>query len=89
MDFWTDIDTWIEAGEKLIIGGDWNRNVYDKNMRDEFASRGRRPVITSQHAGAPETYSDGSYPIDEIFATDSLEIHKCGFLEHGANKSDH
>ena len=26
-DFWTQVDKWIEDGNQLIIGGDWNSNV--------------------------------------------------------------
>ena len=56
-----------------------------------FEARNLIPVVTGgRHSGAPpETYNDGSYPIDECFASPSLNIKKCGYLRHGDNGSDH
>ena len=49
------------------------------------------PVITGgRHSGdPPETFNNGSYPIDECFATADLKINKCGFMRHRDNGSDH
>ena len=33
MDFWSEVEEWRANGESLIIAGDWNRNIYDKNMQ--------------------------------------------------------
>ena len=56
-----------------------------------FEARNLIPVVTGgRHSGKhPETYNDGSYPIDECFASSSLTIKKRGFLRHGDNGSDH
>ena len=35
-DFWSEIDTWLEAGELLLIGGDWNQDVYCNNLKNKF-----------------------------------------------------
>ena len=89
-DLWTCIDKWSSDGEQLIIGGDWNENVYNQTLIDNFQDKSLFPVITKQHQQmAPETYNGGSRPIDEFFASPSLKISACGYLEHGRVNSDH
>ena len=84
------MEQWQDNGESLIIAGDWNRNIYDNQLKQEFEQRGLYPAITSSHKEtAPETYCDGSYPIDEIYVTQDLQVTSSGYLEHGQNKGDH
>ena len=75
--FWKEVDEWYSNGVKLIIGGDWKRNVYNKQLKSEFQQRDMIPAITPQHTlRAPETYCDGSYhPIDKIYVSQELNIH--------------
>ena len=87
---WTCIDKWLYDGEQLIIGRDWNENVYNTSLLDNFQRRILFPVITSNHKQtAPETYNGGSRPIDEFFASPTLNISACGYMEHGRVNSDH
>ena len=89
-DFWTEVDSWIENGEQILVGGDWNEDVYNEELVQKFSERNMIPVITTKHQDkAPPTYNNGSYPIDEFFATQSLQIESCGYLEHGRNTGDH
>ena len=89
-DFWSTVDEWLAAGEQLIISGHWNQNIYSKSLVKEFEDRSMIPVITKTHEEvAPPTYNNGSYAIDEIFASSSLQIEACGYLEHGQNTGDH
>lgn len=88
-DFWREIDSYIEAGEKLVICGDWNNDLRDTEFLKPFQDRQLVPVSTTRHPNAPATFSDGSYPIDDIFVSSSLEVTACGFLEHGRNNGDH
>lgn len=90
-DFWKEVDKWIADGEALVINGDWNQDVQSPALVKAFEARNLLPVITGgRHQGKPpETYNNGSYPIDECFASSSLNIKKCGFLRHGDNGSDH
>ena len=37
----------------------------------------------------PVIHNNGSYVIDEIFASETLDITRVGYLEHGPNLSDH
>ena len=90
-DFWTDIDKWLEDGEQLvIISGDWNTDVTKDNFLEDFEKRELVPDMSSIHGeNLPETHNNGSHPIDDIFVSQTLEIHAAGYLEHGATLSDH
>ena len=89
-DFWETVDKWIANGEQLIIAGDWNTNVTKEKFLEEFAKRELIPVMSTSHGkDLPETHNNGSYPIDEIFISKTLDVQAAGYLEHGATTSDH
>ena len=89
-DFWRQLDVWTANGEQILVGGDWNEDIYSPNLLHRFEERNMLPVITRNHKDkAPPTYNHGSYPMDEFFASASLKIHKCGYIEHGTNTGDH
>lgn len=84
-DFWAQIDEWLENGEQLVIGGDWNADV-TKPWIGEFKKRLLLPVITEKNkVDIPSTHNNGSYAIDEVFASATLGIKAAGFLEFGTN----
>ena len=84
------VDTWLEDEEQLVIAGDWNKDV-TKDWIEEFKKRQLLPAITGKHQNeeVQATYNDGSYPIDEIFASSTLAIENAGYLEFGQGQSDH
>ena len=89
-DFWTQIDKWLEKGEQLVIGGDWNCKVTDEKFIAPFKDRELLPINSTRHGpNLPPTHNNGSYAIDEIFASKTLDIRGSGFLPHGSNLSDH
>ncbi len=88
-DFWDTIDKWLEKGEQLIIGGDWNTNITNKKFLEPFIARNLIPSIKSRHANLPATVNRGSEPIDEIFVSSTLKITASGYLDHGQNSADH
>lgn len=89
-DFWQDIDSWLEAGEQLIICGDWNVDVRSKNFLRPFRERNLIPSITNKHGNSgPGTHNRGSDPIDEIFISQTLQVTKAGYLAHGEGIGDH
>ena len=89
-DFWIAIDSYLENGEKLIICGDWNEDLYNQEFFKEFKNRNLIPAVITEHTSrAPPTHANGSVPIDEIFVSASLDIQACGFLEQGRNGGDH
>ena len=80
-DFWEQIDHWIEDGDQLIIGGDWNSNVSTYVFLKDFIKRELIPVNSSRHGNElPPTYNNGSYAIDEVFVTKSLEVKGSGIF---------
>ena len=89
-DFWSAIDEWIENGEQLIIGGDWNTNTTCNKFLEPFKSRNLVPCVQSRHGlELPATHNNGKDPIDEIFISNTLTLTSSGYLEHGHNTSDH
>ncbi len=91
IDFWADVDEWLANGEELVIMGDWNSNVVDSFVLDEFEARGLRPAVTGRHdtSTVPPTHQKGKFAIDEAFLTPGLEVRKSGFLKPGHLPSDH
>ena len=39
--------------------------------------------------GTSQTNTRGSQTIDEIFASETIDIYKCGYLDYGVIQSDH
>jgi hypothetical protein len=89
-DFWKAVDTWLEEGDELVIGGDWNIDVTRPAFLRPFHQRGLIAAITSSHS-APfaSTHSRGTRPIDEIFTTPGIDITACGYMEFGTGVGDH
>ena len=92
--FWTDltkeIDKWIQEGDQLILGGDWNIDVRKEQFQQRFRERNLIPAIISRHGKeGPGTYNNGSAPIDEIFISSTLSVIACGYLDHGSTMGDH
>ena len=82
LDFWSEIDKWLEKGERLVVGGDWNRRINDEKFIKEFEQRGMIPAIADRFPDdIPETYSGGSYPIDEIFVSKSKQLKQCRYIK--------
>ena len=48
-DFWKQIDEWLDNGEQLIVGGDWNRDVTKSQFLQEFKNRKLVPAISTKH----------------------------------------
>jgi exonuclease III len=89
-DFWHQVDSWLSEGDQLIISGDWNEDIRTEKFLAEFEKRNLIPAIYTAHGpDLPETYNNGSKPIDEIFVTSSLSVKNCGYLEHGETLGDH
>ena len=90
-DLWEQIRLWSDNGDQLLLYRDWNQDVRKQALLDQFAEFNLVPAIISQHdpTTAPETYSGGREPIDEIFASVTLGVTKAGYLEHGSSQGDH
>ena len=89
-DFWTQIDEWLDKGDNLIIGGDWNHDVRKDDFLQDFKNRNLIPAVINKHGiNGPETYNRGRSPIDEIFVSSTMVVQKAGYLEHGEGLGDH
>jgi hypothetical protein len=89
-DFWQQVGVWLAEGDQLVISGDWNEDICQKSFLEEFEKRNLLPAIFTSHGpDLPETYNNGSKPIDEIFVSSSLSVKKCGYLEHRETLGDH
>ena len=56
----------------------------------DFEERNIFPTITGKHLHDHQpTQNSGSYPIDEIFASSTLQVEAAGYMEFGHGKSDH
>ena len=89
-DFWAQIDKWLEQGNSLIIDGDWNTDIRNKEFLKPFEERNLIPAVHSKHGyDLPATHNAGSLPIDEIFLSSTIELKNSGYLEHGHSSGDH
>jgi len=85
------ITKWNEDGDIIIVGVDYNGDVRSDATAEFFNNLGLREVILERHGmSAPETYADGSKPIDGIFVSYSVDIAAGGYLAFGEmSETDH
>ena len=89
-DWWEQIDKWRENGDTLVIGGDWNTDVREEAFQKPFRERNLIPAMYTRHGpDLPATHNAGKLPIDEMFVSDTIEIKRAGYLEHGHSSGDH
>ena len=90
LDFWEQVDAWLENGDQLIIGGDWNEDTLSEKFLKPFEDRHLIPVVQKRHGpNLPGTHNNGSKAIDEIFVSSTLQIIKAGYGEFGKTYGDH
>jgi hypothetical protein len=90
--FWKDltkaIKVWLEAGDQLVVMGDYNEDVRDVQRKYLGPLCLTEPTV-KKHGSVP-TYQCGSKPIDGIFLSKSLQMRQGGYLAFGeAILSDH
>ena len=89
-DFWDQVDGWLQKGDQLVIGGDWNELVTDDKFLQPFLSRNLLPAIQQKHGkNLPPTYKRGSRAIDEIFCSSTLQVVQAGYALFGSTRGDH
>ncbi len=68
-------------GEQLIVVGDFNEDVRGRSLTSFFSDLDLREVLLERHGNeAPNTYRDGTNPIDGIFGTRNIHIVAGGYL---------
>lgn len=92
-DLLKQIDKFSEDGYRIVLMGDFNLNVLDESeyLIKELIERGIRERITGRHGsfGAPNTFRHGTNTIDGIFASDEIEVIRCGMCSGDPALSDH
>ena len=92
--FWddleTDICTWLDEGDHIVLCGDWNRKVNSNLLKSFVTSLGLKEAIHHVHGkDAPATYQRGRNCIDGIFVTNELLGCRGGYLAFGTIPGDH
>ncbi len=82
---------WVGEGDQLIVAGDFNEDVRSATIRSVFDQVNMEEIILRQHgSNAPNTFMNGSLPIDGIFGTKGLDVLFCGYTSgYWGHPSDH
>ena len=81
--FLTEVQSWLDVGDHLVLGIDANSDVRHGKLRHCLADHGLFETICSHHMPTPPpTYNRNKQGtvIDGIFCTPDIEIQQCGFL---------
>jgi hypothetical protein len=82
--FWDDLKAelveWHGKGYHMVVGGDFNEYVEDTFITSFFGEFGMKEAIVHKCGSpSPNTYIDGTVPIDGVFCTRSLDIKAAGY----------
>ena len=84
------LDQWRRDGDQIIVMIDCNDDIRKTNIKEAFESVGLKDSITQgREDNAPGTYHRGSYPIDGIFTSTTIDMIQGGYLPFGDMPSDH
>jgi hypothetical protein len=81
----------IELGHEVIVAGDFNDNLNDKNSRTHrfMYTLGMRELMIESLGYGPATYVRGSTKIDGIFATIGIHASYARYTSFEQSPSDH
>ena len=83
-DLKTDLDSWIAAGDALVVCGDINQDILSTEIVDYFEDIGLRHLIFSKHdpTNAPPTYyhRTTNTAVDGIWASPCLDLVRGSYL---------
>jgi hypothetical protein len=85
-DLLSEIRTWIQQGESVILLVDLNDNVVSGKVAAKFREVGLTEQVTGTNNCQIPTHQRGSAPIDGIFTTKEIVPLQCGYV---ASTSDH
>ena len=89
-DLTKELEEAADAGDQIIIGGDFNSDVTNDFWRELNEHLGMVNAIFRRHGeGGPNTWTGGSKQIDAIIVTNGMEIRACGYLPESASPGDH
>ena len=90
-----DLVKWIDSGDQLIIGGDWNHHIFEDPIKDLFEKYDMKNMIFQLHNPSSFPSSSGraqdasSRTVDGIFGTSGLIPIRAGYLAIGDFPGDH
>ena len=92
--FWDDLEGEIreyqEAGEQIVLLGDWNTDANDKKFIKWKSRLGLIDPIQKRHGKkGPGTFNRGKRVIDSILISSMLKATGCGYLSFGELPGDH
>jgi hypothetical protein len=80
LDLTKELNTWIQAGEHVILMMDCNEDVRSSRIQQFLHDSDLQDVIHERHGtDAPPTYKGGKVPIDGIFASRSVNCTLGGY----------
>lgn len=90
IDFWEEVDAWLADGDQVILMGDWNTEIRDPKIRQQFESRDLLPAALTRHGdNGTGTCQGGKRIIDGIWSSSSIPIYRSGHAELGLLPADH
>ena len=91
-DLWEELEEWVNSGDRIIIGGDFNIDTEKDSLNKKFADLGMINLMSSKHPNTtqPNTFKEGTKTIDAVFVSSDLRINRCGMLDFDEGiPSDH
>jgi hypothetical protein len=90
-DLGTQLKDLIKDNNQIIVCGDFNENVQGTKIKQFFQTYNMHELILFQHGTtAPNTYTEGTLPIDGIFGTKGIDTISSGYSSFGWGMySDH
>jgi hypothetical protein len=83
-DLCKEIETAMKEGDQIAVILDANEDVRQGYAQEQFNRLGLSEAVIDRHGQhAPNTYIDGSDPIDGIFVSPTLKGCKCGYAAFG------
>ena len=81
-----------EAGDSILVMGDWNQDIRSEDIQDWKDRIGLRDAMMEKVGDVkdlPATHQRGRVPIDSIMTTGAVVIDKAGYLPFGEGVGDH
>jgi hypothetical protein len=79
-DLLSEVATWLETGDQLVVGGDINDDVRSCLCSQRLTDIGLTEILTHTHGlDGPSTYNRGSTPINGIYVTPTQRGIRCGY----------
>jgi hypothetical protein len=80
LDLTREITQWNSDGNRIIVMGDFNDDVRGSTILQTFKKLDMKEAIITKHGNnAPNTFNNGSVPIDGIFISNELSILAGGY----------